>query len=192
MGGHQHAPGQARLRPCSAALWIGTWSAARGARCARTWKGRDLAGEDVVVWSWIASSCGSASTVTAFSSRCCSCSAEHRPDHPQRGHYTRTNWISNRVLTSYDNIVDHCADAWNKLVAQPWRIMSLGLPNWAYGRRSGSCCPPLKRRSARTRSIASSTECKACGDQAVRRGIVGRGGLLTQVAQCYHSPPISS
>jgi hypothetical protein len=37
----------------------------------------------------------------------------------------RDNWLSNRVFKSYDDIVDHCCDAWNKLVDQPWRIMSL-------------------------------------------------------------------
>ena len=37
--------------------------------------------------------------------------------------FMRDNWLSNRVFTSYDNIVDHCAEAWNKLVAQPWTIM---------------------------------------------------------------------
>ena len=37
------------------------------------------------------------------------------------------NWLSNRVFTLYDNIVDHCCDAWNKPVDQPWRIMSIGL-----------------------------------------------------------------
>ena len=44
----------------------------------------------------------------------------------------RDNWLSNRVFSSYDNIVDHCADAWNKLLAQPWRIMTLGLREWAH------------------------------------------------------------
>ena len=34
---------------------------------------------------------------------------------------------------SSDNIVDHCCDAWNKLIDQPWRIMSLGLRDWAHG-----------------------------------------------------------
>jgi len=33
------------------------------------------------------------------------------------------NWLSNRVFKSFDDIVDHCCDAWNKLVDQPWRIM---------------------------------------------------------------------
>jgi transposase len=45
--------------------------------------------------------------------------------------FMRDNWLSNRVFTSYDNIVDHCCYAWNRLVDQPWRIMSIGLRQWA-------------------------------------------------------------
>ena len=45
--------------------------------------------------------------------------------------FMRDNWLSNRVFNSYDDIVDHCCDAWNKLVDQPWKIMSIGLRNWA-------------------------------------------------------------
>ncbi|MEO6716638.1 MAG: ABC transporter transmembrane domain-containing protein [Novosphingobium sp.] len=37
------------------------------------------------------------------------------------------------VFSSYDNIVDHCCLAWNRLVDQPWRIMTLGLRQWAHG-----------------------------------------------------------
>ena len=40
--------------------------------------------------------------------------------------FVRDNWLSNRVFFSYDNILDHCCDAWNKLVDQPWTIMSIG------------------------------------------------------------------
>jgi transposase len=47
--------------------------------------------------------------------------------------FMRDNWLSNRIFISYDNIVDHCCDAWNKLVRQPWTIMSLGLRDWAHG-----------------------------------------------------------
>jgi transposase len=43
------------------------------------------------------------------------------------------NWLSNRVFKSYDDLVDHCCEAWNKLVDQPWRIMSIGLRQWAHG-----------------------------------------------------------
>jgi transposase len=46
--------------------------------------------------------------------------------------FMRDNWLSNRIFTSYDNLLDHCCHAWNKLVEQPWRIMSLGLRDWAH------------------------------------------------------------
>ncbi len=46
--------------------------------------------------------------------------------------FIRDNWISNRVFRSYDDILDHCCYAWNKLVDQPWTIMSIGLRDWAY------------------------------------------------------------
>ena len=47
--------------------------------------------------------------------------------------FMRENWLSNRIFKSFDDIVDHCCDAWNTLTDQPWRIMSLGLRDWAYG-----------------------------------------------------------
>ena len=46
--------------------------------------------------------------------------------------FMRENWLSNRVFASYDDIVGHCCEAWNKLVDQPWRIMSIGLRKWAH------------------------------------------------------------
>lgn len=47
--------------------------------------------------------------------------------------FMRDNWLSNRVFTSYDNIVDHCCEAWNKLIDQPWHIMTIGRREWAHG-----------------------------------------------------------
>jgi len=47
--------------------------------------------------------------------------------------YMRDNWLSNRIFTSYDNLLDHCCQAWNRLIAQPWIIMSIGLRDWAHG-----------------------------------------------------------
>src|SRR4051812_30254008 len=41
------------------------------------------------------------------------------------------NWLSSRVFASYAAIVDHCCDAWNRLIDQPWLIMSIGLRDWA-------------------------------------------------------------
>jgi transposase len=46
--------------------------------------------------------------------------------------FMRDNWLSNSIFKSYDDIVDHCTEAWNKLVARPWRIMTLGLRQWAH------------------------------------------------------------
>ena len=47
--------------------------------------------------------------------------------------FLRDNWLSNRVFTSYEDIVDHCCFAWNRLIDQPWKIMSIGMRDWAYG-----------------------------------------------------------
>ena len=47
--------------------------------------------------------------------------------------FLRDNWLSNRIFTSYSDILDHCCAAWNTLMDQPWRIMSLGLRDWAHG-----------------------------------------------------------
>jgi hypothetical protein len=41
------------------------------------------------------------------------------------------NWLSNRVFKSFDDIVDHCCYAWNTLIDQPWKIMSITRRDWA-------------------------------------------------------------
>ena len=46
--------------------------------------------------------------------------------------FMRDNWLSNRVFKSYDNIVAHRCESWNKLVDQPWRISSIGRCSWAH------------------------------------------------------------
>jgi hypothetical protein len=47
--------------------------------------------------------------------------------------FMRDNWLSNRIFQAHDDIVEHCCRAWNSLVDQPWRIMSIGLRDWAHG-----------------------------------------------------------
>jgi len=47
--------------------------------------------------------------------------------------FVRDNWLSNRIFGSYEEIVDHGCEAWNKLIEQPWIIMSIGLRDWAHG-----------------------------------------------------------
>jgi len=39
--------------------------------------------------------------------------------------------LSNRIFKSFDNIVDHCCYAWNTLIDQPWKIMSIARREWA-------------------------------------------------------------
>ena len=45
--------------------------------------------------------------------------------------FVRQNWLSNRVFQCFDDIVGHCCDAWNALIEQPWKIMSLAGRTWA-------------------------------------------------------------
>jgi transposase len=45
--------------------------------------------------------------------------------------FMRDNWLSNRIFKSYQDILDHCCYAWNKLADQPWLIMSIGTRQWA-------------------------------------------------------------
>ena len=47
--------------------------------------------------------------------------------------FMRDNWLSNRIYKSYDDIVDHCCESWNKLIGQPSRIMSIARRDWAHG-----------------------------------------------------------
>ena len=47
--------------------------------------------------------------------------------------FLRDIWLSNRVFLNGEDLVDHCCDAWNKLEAQPWRIMSIAMRDWAHG-----------------------------------------------------------
>jgi transposase len=46
--------------------------------------------------------------------------------------FMRQNWLSNRVFKTYDDILALTCEAWVKLIEQPWRIMSLGLREWAH------------------------------------------------------------
>ena len=45
--------------------------------------------------------------------------------------FMRQNWLSNRIFKGYDDIVDHCRCAWNTLLDQPWKIMSIARRDWA-------------------------------------------------------------
>jgi transposase len=46
--------------------------------------------------------------------------------------FMRENWLLNRVFASYSDIVGPCCDAWNRLIEQPWIIMSIGTRDWTH------------------------------------------------------------
>ncbi len=46
--------------------------------------------------------------------------------------YLRQNWLSNRVFESYDAILEAGCEAWNRLIAQPQTIISIGMRDWAH------------------------------------------------------------
>ena len=46
--------------------------------------------------------------------------------------YMRANWLANRVFETYGDIIDIACEAWNKLLAEPGTITSIGLRDWAH------------------------------------------------------------
>jgi putative transposase len=46
--------------------------------------------------------------------------------------FMRENWLSNRIFQSADDLVAYCSEAWNRLIEQPWRIISLALRRRAH------------------------------------------------------------
>jgi hypothetical protein len=46
--------------------------------------------------------------------------------------YLRANWLSNRVFETFADIIDAICEAWNKLIAQPETITSIGIRDWAH------------------------------------------------------------
>jgi hypothetical protein len=44
----------------------------------------------------------------------------------------RANWLSNRVFETYDAIIEAACEAWNKLIALPDTIKSIGMRDWAH------------------------------------------------------------
>ena len=40
--------------------------------------------------------------------------------------HLRQTWLSNRVFETYDQIIEAACDAWNRLIAQPHTITSIG------------------------------------------------------------------
>ena len=50
--------------------------------------------------------------------------------------YLRQRWLSNRIFDNYDHILDAVCDAWNRFIAEPDRIASIGSRPWAFSSQS--------------------------------------------------------
>lgn len=46
--------------------------------------------------------------------------------------YLRQNWPSNRVFGNYEAIINAACEAWQKLLAVPEAITSIGMREWAH------------------------------------------------------------
>ena len=45
-------------------------------------------------------------------------------------------YLSNRTFETYQDILEAACEAWNRIIDQPWRIMSIGLRKWAHNGQS--------------------------------------------------------
>ena len=75
-------------------------------------------------------------------------------------HFMRDNWLSNRVFKGYDDIVAHCCDAWNNLADRPWKIMSIGMRQWAHGCGSAQVGirPCISRRCQKRKRVCAASQ----------------------------------
>ena len=46
--------------------------------------------------------------------------------------FLRQTWLSNRVFDTYEAIIEAACEAWNRLMAQPQAITSIGMRDWAH------------------------------------------------------------
>ena len=46
--------------------------------------------------------------------------------------FMRQNWLANRVFETYEAILESCCTAWNRLIADPVTITSIGMRKWAH------------------------------------------------------------
>ena len=46
--------------------------------------------------------------------------------------YMRQNWLANRIFDGFADIIDQACKAWNKLIAMPEIISSIGMRKWAH------------------------------------------------------------
>jgi hypothetical protein len=83
------------------------------------------------------------------------------------------NWLSNRVFKSYDDILDHCCFAWNKLIDMPWKKTTRPKQTWGFQKG----IPPADRLARDTRRrLWPKSSCKTLPRRQCRCGCSCQGG----------------
>jgi len=104
--------------------------------------------------------------------------------------FLRDNWLSNRVVQSYHDILAHCCEACNKLTDQPWRIMPIGLRGQAHKFLSMSVGMNL-RRSIRKEERSRCTD-DAAATCPSRQRCSGLHARLRAITLCLKVEVISA
>ncbi|MCB1835669.1 MAG: hypothetical protein KDH19_19820 [Geminicoccaceae bacterium] len=94
--------------------------------------------------------------------------------------FLRQTYLSNRVFDTYDDILDACEAAWNRLVNEIGRIRRIGVRDWA---QIGKLRALLEALDDRLRTLAmiearsgESPGCRHCGCE--RFAPLGAGGSV--------------
>jgi len=71
-------------------------------------------------------------------SRSCRCRRVRRSSTPRKhlAVHACELAVEPHLFKSFDEIVDHCCYAWNTLIDQPWKIMSIARRDWAVAGQS--------------------------------------------------------
>jgi transposase len=51
--------------------------------------------------------------------------------HENIWEYMKNNFLSNKVFSDFDHVMESCCEAWNKLCGEAGRIKSIGTREWA-------------------------------------------------------------
>jgi hypothetical protein len=81
--------------------------------------------------------------------------ARRRRDRPRRNP-SPLHAATPRIFKFFDDMVDHCCYAWNRLIGQPWKIMSIARRDWVAGRQGREAHHPVlpNREAAPPRTLS--------------------------------------
>ena len=103
--------------------------------------------------------------------------------------YLRQNWLSNRVFETYDTILEAGCEAWNKLIAEPETITSIGMRKWAHIVLKATT-PGITRRWAERRDALSTTSLRHSCESRNLLALAAGHMTRTMVRERFKRQPI--